>query len=91
MYSTLRLGSVAVDVGNIATITKMKPKSFSGAMREMLTDSDLYEMVGSHPQRVHSRALSSKQNIIVCRSKHPPSSDLTRCWGVIHHVQTLVL
>jgi hypothetical protein len=45
-----------VDVGNIATITKMKPKSFTGAMREMLTDSDLYEMVRTHPPYLNSRS-----------------------------------
>ena len=37
-------GSISVDVGDIATITKKKPKSFAGAMTEMLTDSDLYEL-----------------------------------------------
>ena len=36
-------GSVAVDVGNIATITKLKPKSLTGAIREMLTDSDMFQ------------------------------------------------
>ena len=36
-------GSVSVDVGNIATITKLKPKSLDGAIREMLTDSDMFQ------------------------------------------------
>ena len=36
-------GSVSVDVGNIATITKLKPKSLTGAIREMLTDSDMFQ------------------------------------------------
>ena len=36
-------GSISVDVGNIATITKLKPKSLDGAIREMLTDSDMFQ------------------------------------------------
>ena len=36
-------GSISVDVGNIATITKLKPKSLTGAIREMLTDSDMFQ------------------------------------------------
>ena len=30
--------------GDFATITKKKPNSFSGAMRELFTDSDIYEI-----------------------------------------------
>lgn len=48
-------GSVSYDIGDIATITKMKPKSFSGALREMLTDSDLYEL------EVHDTSLTPQQ------------------------------
>jgi hypothetical protein len=48
-------GSVAVDVGNIATITKLKPKSLTGAIREMLTDSDMFQF------EVHDPSVTPQQ------------------------------
>ena len=48
-------GSISVNVGDVATITKMKPKSFADAMRELLTDSDLYEL------EIHDLSLSAQQ------------------------------
>ena len=42
--SSTKSGNISVDVGDIATITKKKPKNFSGVLTEMLTDSDLYEL-----------------------------------------------
>jgi len=48
-------GSLSVDVGNIATITKKKPKTMMGAMREMLSDSDLYEL------EVHDPSVTPQQ------------------------------
>lgn len=37
-------GNVSVEYGDIATITKRKPSSMTGALREMLTDSDTYTL-----------------------------------------------
>ena len=48
-------GSVAVDVGHIATITKLKPKSLTGAIREMLTDSDMFQF------EVHDPSVTPQQ------------------------------
>ena len=48
-------GSVMVDIGDVATITKKKPKSLSTMMREMLTDSDLYEL------EIHDTSITPQQ------------------------------
>ena len=59
-------GKVEVDIGDIATITKKKPKNFSGIMTELLTDSDLYEL------EIHDTSITPQQ-----RAR---SSARSSCW-----------
>lgn len=48
-------GKVSVDIGAVATISKIKPKSLGAAARELLTDSDIYEL------EIHDKTITPQQ------------------------------